>query len=51
MSVDELLDAIRHGLETDDGTAIQSVSRIDGEPAIGVEMSNGDLYFVTVEPV
>jgi len=29
---------------------IESASRIDGEPVIGIELSDGAEYFITIEP-
>jgi len=48
MTQDELVDALLACCEDRIGD-VATASRIDGEPAIGVEMTDGAEYFITVE--
>lgn len=44
-------DGLRDAQHSDEESErIESFGPIDGEPAWGVEMPNGDLFFITVEP-
>jgi hypothetical protein len=48
MTQEDLLAAILDFVKKHEGVA--SASRIDGEDAIGVELTEGDEYFVEVHP-
>lgn len=49
MTKDELITALENFLKGRSGAEIESVGRIDGEDAIGVEFADGSEYFIEVQ--
>jgi hypothetical protein len=48
MTREELIEQVESFLHDPDG--VESASRVDGEDAIGVELTGGQMYFLAVGP-
>jgi hypothetical protein len=48
MTKEELIEQVESFLRDLDG--VESAGRVDGEDAIGVELTGGEMYFLAIQP-